>query len=131
MTQDKPPHWMPAVAIDGALYVKADDAKAQLQSHTAALSARVAELEAAQWKAIETAPRDGSYFLAANGVGVWVAHWKEFATSGYRFDNPVRSVMLNHWHIAGKDRQYLPPTHWKPLPPPPGAAIDAAMKETK
>lgn len=74
----------------------------------------------AEWQPIETAPKDGlQYILVTAGRGVWVAHWCPVAPSGYRFDQPWRSVMLNHYHIAPTAR-YLPPTHWMPLPPPPG-----------
>lgn len=74
------------------------------------------------WQPIETAPKDGSYFLASNAHGVWVAHWEEFSPGGFRFDQPYRTVMLNHWHIADKANQYRPPTHWMPLPAPPDSA---------
>ena len=75
-----------------------------------------------EWQPIETAPKDGkTYFLATNGCGVWVAHWAPIAVSGYRFEQPWRSVMLNHWHISDEVRRYQPPTHWAPLPEPPQA----------
>lgn len=78
------------------------------------------------WQPIETAPRDGSYFLAANQWGVWVAHYQTKAVSGYVFDDPWRSVMLNHWHIP-KELRYNAATHWAPLPVPPG--IGAAQAD--
>lgn len=71
------------------------------------------------WMDIETAPKDGSYFLAANQWGVWFCHYQPKATSGYVFDDPWRSVMLNHWHIADKAVQYHAATHWAPLPAAP------------
>ena len=67
------------------------------------------------WQPIETAPKDGSYFLACNAHGVWVAHHQAVAVSGYKFDNPWQSVMLNHWHMP-KAHRYDPATHWAPLP---------------
>lgn len=72
------------------------------------------------WQPIESAPKDGTYILVSNPAagGSWVAHWFPVAVSGYKFDQPWRSVMLNHWHIPEKTR-YVPPTHWMPLPPPP------------
>jgi hypothetical protein len=79
-----------------------------------------------QWQPIETAPQDGSYFLAANQWGVWVATYAPKAVSGYEFDDPVRTVMLNHWHIKEKRQQYLAATHWMPLPAAPQA--DGAPK---
>jgi hypothetical protein len=70
------------------------------------------------WQPIETAPKDGNYILVCNCRGAWIAHWAPVAVSGYRFDDPWRSVMLNHDHIAPTAR-YLPPTHWMPIPTPP------------
>lgn len=88
---------------------------AQVRAAIAALQA-----EPQGWRPIETAPKDeATYFLATNGSGVWVAHWQPVAGSGYRFDNPWRTVMLNHWHIEDKQRRYDPPTHWMPLPSTP------------
>ena len=79
------------------------------------------------WQPIETAPRDAmTYFLATNGSGVWVAHWNPVATSGYRFEKPWRSAMLNHWHIKDEALRHGPPTHWMPLPDAPhGITLDA------
>ena len=78
-----------------------------------------AVLEAQEgWRDIESAPKDGTYILAANAHGAWIAHWSPVAPSGYRFEKPWRSVMLNHWHMP-KNAQYGPPTHWMPRPPAP------------
>ncbi len=71
-----------------------------------------------EWQPIETAPKDGAYIQVANAGGVWIAHWMPVAVSGYRFDDPWRSCMLNHYHIPERAR-YGKPTHWAPLPPPP------------
>lgn len=72
------------------------------------------------WLPIETAPQDDTtYFLATNGSGVWMAHWEPVAVGGYRFENPWRSVLRNHWHIKDHARKYGPPTHWMPLPEAP------------
>lgn len=84
------------------------------------------------WQPIETAPKDGSYFMAGNAHGVWVAHYQSVAVSGYKFDNPWRSVMLNHWHIRDKSNQYAPATHWKPLPAAPAlTAAPSAQAELR
>lgn len=80
------------------------------------------------WQPIETAPKDG-YFLAANKHGVWVAHWQPQAVSGFRFDQPWRSVMLNHWHIEPKSAQYENPTHWMPLPAPPSEQAAPSVEQ--
>jgi hypothetical protein len=90
------------------------------------LAARASAAPAApQWQPIETAPRDGSYFLMANECGVWIGHYEPKAVSGYVFDWPWRSVMLNHWHIADKAKQYERATLWAPLPAAPSAPKDA------
>jgi hypothetical protein len=81
--------------------------------------------ESARWQPIETAPKDGTYILVASASGPWVAHWAPVAVSGYRFEQPWRSVMLNHDHIHGATR-YLPPTHWMPLPDAPTASASKA-----
>lgn len=83
------------------------------------LEALSSQPPAPTWQPIETAPKDGSYFLAANQLGVWVCHYQPKAASGYVFDNPWRSVMLNHWHIADKAVQYHVATQWMPLPAAP------------
>ena len=71
------------------------------------------------WQPIETAPKDGTYILVSNPAagGSWVAQFKQFAASGFRFDEPWHSVMLNHWHLP--DRHGGTPTVWQPLPLPP------------
>jgi len=71
------------------------------------------------WQPIETAPKDGTYILVSNPTagGSWVAQFQQFAASGFRFDEPWHSVMLNHWHLP--DRHGGTPTHWTPLPTPP------------
>ena len=98
------------------------DGWASAEPYIGQLDAAIAALQAEPqgWMPIETAPKDeATYFLATNGSGVWVAHWQPVAGSGYRFDNPWRTVMLNHWHIEDKQRRYDPPTHWMPLPATP------------
>ena len=92
------------------------DLVAAIDSARAALSAPQHSHEA--WRPIETAPKDGGYFLAANQWGVWVCHYKSHAQSGYQFESPWRSVMLNHWHM-GEDVRHNAATHWAPLPQQP------------
>ncbi len=70
-----------------------------------------------EWKPIESAPKDGTYVLLGNRYGAWIAAYGSTAVSGYKFDNPWRSVMLNHRHMERRERPYcLIPTHWMPLP---------------
>ncbi len=72
-----------------------------------------------EWQPIETAPKDGTYLLVSNpkSSGSWIAAYQPVAVSGYRFDDPWRSCMLNHYHLDPAGR-YLTPTHWMPLPEP-------------
>jgi hypothetical protein len=81
------------------------------------LSARAAPEAVQGWQPIETAPKDGTYLLVTrdNLDGSWVAHYEPLAVSGYRFEQPWRSCMLNHDHLH-KDVRYLPPTHWRLMP---------------
>jgi hypothetical protein len=61
-----------------------------------------------KWQLIETAPKDGSYFLG------WKFGWGQALS--------CRWSDLNHcWYANGKklDRHHLQPTHWIPLPKTP------------
>lgn len=79
---------------------------------------RLAQPQAAGWRPISEAPRDGTRILVTNGFGVWFAEWRPVAPSGFRFADPWFSTMLNHNHISEKHR-HKAPTHWQPLPEPP------------
>ena len=79
-------------------------------------------LEASQWMPIETAPKDGTAVMLGNSGGAWIGRFMQFAQSGYRFDDPWRSLMLNHYHIPYEHR-YKAPTHWMPLPAAPAAQV--------
>lgn len=72
------------------------------------------------WQTIETAPKDGTYVLVATEHGSWVAKYEAVFQSGFKPDNPWRSMMLNHDHINREYRTWRP-THWMPLPKPPTA----------
>lgn len=76
---------------------------------------RVRELQG--WQPIETAPKDGTYVLLCNEhvSGSWVGKFQQFAVSGYRFEDPWRTMMLNHDHMP-KATRYRQPTHWQPMP---------------
>jgi hypothetical protein len=94
------------------------------KAEAAWLAWQAATRAAQQWRPIETAPKDGTYIMLANHHGVWIGHYAPVADSGYVFDQPWRSVMLNHWHIKKKSsEQYAPPTHWMPLPAAPEAKV--------
>lgn len=72
--------------------------------------------EGSGWRGIETAPRDGTPFLAYNRmVGVYntafTTHWPGFGSADYE------GFPCGFWSMLGAwDCQ---PTHWMPLPPAP------------
>lgn len=75
------------------------------------------------WLPIETAPRDGTPILAFNPmVGVYstaaveVGGFTEYP-SGFWPDGKKNKHALGRW--------YCVPTHWRPLPEPPTAALEA------
>jgi hypothetical protein len=96
---------------------------AEKDDEIAALFERVAELESSarslsEWQPIETAPRDGSHFIAAgpsnrltrhsrNGWIVGAARWgKDIYREQFIFSFNCRVC----------------PTHWMPFPEPPNSA---------
>jgi hypothetical protein len=76
----------------------------------------------AAWRPIETAPRDGTAILLYNAKrgGSWIGRWHPVAVSGYRFENPWGSLMLNHEYLPNRNGNARP-SHWMPLPQPPSA----------
>ena len=74
------------------------------------------ELEAvrkdAGWRAIDTAPKDGTAVLVSEGRFCYCVEWNE------EFDWwAVDDNKLGPFRLRGQA-----PTHWMPLPPPPDAA---------
>jgi hypothetical protein len=69
---------------------------------------------ASDWRPIETAPRDGSKFLATDGVRYSDARWPTGMACG-------------RWEGNGDSARWVgstlwpSPTHWMPLPDPPEA----------
>lgn len=77
----------------------------------------------AGWRPIETAPKDGTWFLMTDGTQMLVAHWHVYPPNP-QYPNALPGLWLSpqdHTHLdiaaAGLD----PPTHWMPLPEPPHA----------
>ena len=62
------------------------------------------------WRPIETAPKDGTTIILANGERAGIGFWREFTQSGYPWRN---------WFFNMLNSQPYAPTHWQPLPPPP------------
>ena len=62
----------------------------------------------AGWRPIETAPKDGTVFIAPSidGKNVTVGSWSKFYDC---WDDRLVGHLNGHWK----------PTHWMPLPPPP------------
>jgi hypothetical protein len=67
-----------------------------------------------EWRPIETAPRDGTevllYTTAFNGE--WIVVQGAYFSSPKQIDDGWETAFGFHGE----------PTHWQPLPPPPGAA---------
>ena len=70
-----------------------------------------------EWQPIETAPKDGTEVL------LWGRYWSD---SQGLFSRPhVGSYVenLERWQVGVSHHDYrfrVRPTHWMPLPPPPG-----------
>ena len=69
------------------------------------------------WQPIETAPRDGTIFLAINAKGSMKGFKYQFVYSDLQPDNQIWSTDAG-WRNPGMDwPAYF--THWMPLPTPP------------
>jgi len=85
------------------------------------------------WRSIETAPRDGTRILIADGRSTDAAYWSQCA-KGYGGSKRYPWVILDETNgVNGMTETH--PTHWQPLPAPPGAtpaappAREAALVE--
>lgn len=66
------------------------------------------------WQSIETAPRDGSKFLAARGHDLYLCHWSSLFLRG------IDGKEQRGWvRSDGPPGNVATPTHWMPLPAPP------------
>jgi hypothetical protein len=68
-----------------------------------------------QWWPIESAPRDKSILLGAQGLEGWIQ------MSGYRTNAD--------WYFIGGGWMGVEPTHWIPLPNPPGSVPSGEVKD--
>lgn len=68
-----------------------------------------------QWQPIETAPKDGREvilfwpYITQEGY-VTAGHWQKTFAPG----------VDDYWYSSSVNSGATPPTHWQPLPPPPG-----------
>ena len=86
--------------------------KAESDVHRAAITAGLAALanaEPAGWKPIETAPKDGTSFMAG---------WFDGPSNPGCNMRPVKRYM-GAWWESNEDYKVRTPTHWMPLPAAP------------
>lgn len=83
-----------------------------------AIARRLTDAEQAQWRPIETAPKDGTFVLACH-VGPWAEtyeQWRAPMTVAWRGFHP-NAPGKKQWRNS--DGKPVGPTHWMPLPAPP------------
>jgi hypothetical protein len=82
------------------------------------LEAQVEGMRVAEWQPIETAPKDGTWFLALQDGDIYPCEWDaERADEG-----PPREGWYDHFNHS-----FEAPTHWQPLPAfPPRAALKSS-----
>jgi len=76
-----------------------------------------------EWQPIETAPKDGTWIIVFGGItgddeedrSFAVAQWSNLLNGG-----TTDPRWMFAWYDGGYYGQYYDPTHWMPLPPPPG-----------
>lgn len=78
------------------------------------------------WQPIETAPKDGTGILLSNGKDVAEGHWyfEEGGTTEHRdmdgrYIGQTESEGYAGW-LDWDGGMQPDPTHWMPMPPPPG-----------
>jgi hypothetical protein len=64
------------------------------------------------WHHIETAPRDGTFYLASDGKRIWVENWPNGCARG------EWHMIGGEWRGAGHE-SIKRATHWMQLPEPP------------
>jgi hypothetical protein len=95
--------------------VAADDAQDLERLIEAWVSARAALAQPEGWQPIETAPKDGTRIIVAKQSG-YVMAW---ASSAYWFERQYKDREKYSGWTDGFDT-LATPTHWMPLPAPPG-----------
>lgn len=105
------PTWMPRDRFDDGIY-KVPDANSRWHAYRVARARSDARTKVAeQWQPIESAPKDGTYFIAYSDKSVTITHHLIHWSTDFLEQNEA-------WRDAGGyEYDYL--THWQPLPPPP------------
>lgn len=75
------------------------------------------EAQTPAWQEIESAPKDGTDFLASDGAYTWITRWHTCRTTEVSAAGTREYISFDNWQ-RGK------PTHWLPLPAPPSAKGD-------
>ena len=68
------------------------------------------------WQTIESAPKDGTYFLA---IELFQRVDDDYSEEVYPDDYQVVRWSKKGWVSFGLILSSFEPTHWQPLPPPP------------
>ena len=96
------------------------------QEELDALNLAITTLRTTGWRPISEAPRDGSWVLLSGGsidYG-WDGNEPPSVVSGQFTDELNGGKTDGHWQFAWYDGgyygEYKNPTHFMPLPPPPG-----------
>jgi hypothetical protein len=78
------------------------------------------------WQPLETAPRDGTFFLVANGSEAVVGNWPEgYELGRWSCESDTKKVW-HGWPILMRESL----THWRPIPPLPGQEEVYESQET-
>lgn len=81
------------------------------------------------WRPIETAPRDGTEFIAYRpDAGAFAATWHHPAHEDGGWDVEAEPVLFS---ASGEDLTDITPTHWLPLPAPPPTSEPSDGKAVK
>lgn len=68
------------------------------------------------WQPIETAPKDGSWFLSTRGGVPYVTSWDDGEGRFFTFNRSYEAIREKYEGIADAVWE---PTHWQPIPKPP------------
>ena len=108
------------------------NAKAALRTAVAALARAALAPAVPQWMPIEAAPKDGTEVLLSNGTDVSAGHWLHLE-GGIHERRDLEGRYIDQDEDEGYDGwidwsggMNPKPSHWMPLPAPPGASEQVA-----